>query len=393
MTNTNTLFLLGAGFNQSVEDWNGLKPPLANNFFQTILKSEKFTDKAYFEKLKPLYTFIQDHWKKSKDDLLKNPFNLEDIFTFLQLKINEIDYATNPKEHLQLVNINFQLKNLLASFLKEFEIHCYKSEDLRVFTKLIWRKKPNIITFNYDCILEALIELVSMPRSEIPKSFYDIDLRKRLSKIPNELITYSHFNWNRPLSYGIKFNKVQLYQSGTPIYIDRNKFYNIPDNALYEWKILKLHGSLNWFKVLPIYKYSTPKNKDQKLINQIVLINGFWWINEPPDLNGWMLDPLIITPVLYKNDLIQQNPFKELWNLAKLYLEQCKQLIIIGYSFSQTDFSIKKLFLDVFSKNKLEELIIVNPDKSAAQIAVDFTHFDKAPTLCKDINEFLQVYE
>ena len=44
MTQIKTVYLLGAGFNQCVEDWHRLKPPLATNFFQTILRSKKYTD-------------------------------------------------------------------------------------------------------------------------------------------------------------------------------------------------------------------------------------------------------------------------------------------------------------------------------------------------------------
>ena len=83
------VYLLGAGANQTVADWHGLRPPPANNFFEIALQSDKFSDKVYSERIAPVYDYIFHFWKKSQGDLRNEPFGLEDCFTMLQLQQNE----------------------------------------------------------------------------------------------------------------------------------------------------------------------------------------------------------------------------------------------------------------------------------------------------------------
>lgn len=73
------VYLLGAGANQLITDWDGLKPPLSCNFFQMALQSEKFSDEYYVDRLTTVYDYISRHWKKSISDLRNTPFNLEDF--------------------------------------------------------------------------------------------------------------------------------------------------------------------------------------------------------------------------------------------------------------------------------------------------------------------------
>ena len=61
-----------------------------------------------------------------------------------------------------------------------------------------------LFEFNYDNFIESMIELASHPRSGSDESFgrgtYDYN------RFSNTEIAYSHWNWNRPLAYGIKFD-------------------------------------------------------------------------------------------------------------------------------------------------------------------------------------------
>ncbi|VUT27643.1 MAG: hypothetical protein SYNGOMJ08_00190 [Candidatus Syntrophoarchaeum sp. GoM_oil] len=120
MTEKETVYLLGAGFNQCVNDWHGLKPPLATNFFQTILKNEKYQTEYYSENVRSVYEYIEKYWKKSRDDLLNQPFNLEDCFTFLDLQCYEAEKDGNSVKAEELTTIIFRLKTMLAEFLSSF---------------------------------------------------------------------------------------------------------------------------------------------------------------------------------------------------------------------------------------------------------------------------------
>ena len=49
------VYLIGAGLNQPVTDWDGLKPPLANDFFQMALRHDKYAGEHYSNRMTPVY--------------------------------------------------------------------------------------------------------------------------------------------------------------------------------------------------------------------------------------------------------------------------------------------------------------------------------------------------
>ena len=374
---TETVYLLGAGFNQCVTDWDGLKPPLANDFFQMACRHHKFVDTDYSDRIAPLFDYISHYWKKSKDDLRNQPFNLEECYTMLQLQQNEAECVGDQKRLTELFQIEFQLQSFLAEYLSEFDVHASRSDLMMEFGTVIYQEKPTVLTLNYDCILETIIESASGVRTNVPESFLKPD--RETKDISGELLSYSHHNWNRLLGYGMKFDEVQLQQAGISKYVRGNRFYT--QNKPYDWAILKIHGSLNWFHYLRSRKYAAfdPENNelsDDKL-QEVILVDGRWWFNEPPDHNGWLINPLIITPVLYKEQFYQQPVFSNIWKKAHDELSDCRRLVVIGYSFAPTDFNIKKLFLEAFCENTLEELTVVNPDTSVVQTVKEFSHFQK----------------
>jgi hypothetical protein len=386
-----TVYLLGAGLNQNVVDWNGLKPPLANNLFQMALRHDKYAGEHYSNQIAPVYEYISRYWKKSRDDLRNQPFNLEECFTMLQLQEKEAERAEDYEKLGEIARIVFHLILFLAEFLSEFDVHVFKSEAMIEFGKIIYRESPTVLTLNYDLILESIIENASGISSSAPKSFYGKPDDR--GEVPYEEMPYSHHNWNRPLGYGIKFDEIQLQRAGISTYVKGSQFYNHPKNQLYAWTILKLHGSLNWFHYLPVRKYPLFGSEDEKLsddaLRETLLVNGHWWFNEPPDHNGWLINPLIITPVLYKEQFYDHPVFSDIWTQAYNELSKCRRLVVIGYSFAPTDFNIKKLLLEAFCENTLEELAVVNPDISVIQTIKELSHFQKPVLACQDLEEYL----
>ena len=386
------VYLLGAGANQLVTDWHGLKPPLASNFFQMALQSDKFRGEHYSKRVAPVYDYISRYWKKSIDDLQNSPFNLENCFTMLQLQMNEAERAEDYEEHRRLAGIEFLLESFLAECLSEFETFAVTPDLMREFGAVIYREQPTILTLNYDCILEAVIETASGVNVNIPQSFRGGPDER--GEVPENELPYSHYNWTRPLGYGIKFDQVQLQRAGLSTYVEGNRFYGHSENKLYSWGILKLHDSLNWFQYLPIRKPSfEPSDEElpEEKLREVLLIRGHWWFAEPPDFRGWLLNPLIITPVLYKEQYYQHPVFSDIWSQAYNELSTCKRLVVIGYSFAPIDFHIGKLFLEAFRENSLEELVVVNPDTSIIQTVKELSHFGKPVLVCGDLEEYLRL--
>ncbi len=382
----NTVFLLGAGFNQELFDWDGLNPPLAKNFFQLIGRSPRY--EGHFRKnLAKVFKFIEKFWKINEKEVISREIDLEKLLTFIDLKIEELyekEKFANLEDYIQVQN---SLVETFISFLQTFDHQNVRNDIYIKFGRKIFNQKPDIISFNYDLYLEQILQLASGIRMPIPDIFKDAHKMADYN-LPEELLKYSHFNYNIPVSYGVKFDIVGLHMAGPTKFEYKDKFYNI--NELYPNSILKLHGSLNWSKIRmrPI-QGKRINELDESLIGKIILSKNYWVSNLDQHFNNWIIKPYIITPTLYKR--YDEKLFKEIWKIAKEKLSQCKKLIIIGYSFPPTDFHCEKLFLDSFEDNELEQLIVVNPDTSVAEKVKDLTHFNQPVSKCENLYELIDL--
>ncbi len=386
----NIVFLLGAGFNQELKDWDDLKPPMARNFFQLIRQSSQYQNK-YHEQLRKVYAFIQEYWKLDEEEISKKEFDIEKLFTFIQLKISDIYKEELYDELADLRKISDSLVTVFINFLQGFDFHHVKFDIYRRFGEKLMELKPDIITFNYDLYLENILELASGVNAEIPDSFNNLHNLDDYN-LPDDIIRYSHFKYNIPLAYGFKFDIVRIFMAGNRKYESGERFYDF--HELYTNPIIKLHGSLNWSKIsqFPVNRITLQAPTNQYAGN-LIISNEFWDTSFSNDFKGYPVTPNIVTPTLYKSGFFDKFPFKELWDMAKKKLSHCNKLIVIGYSFSPTDFHTEKLFLDSFKENELQELIIVNPDTSVVKKIKDLTHFNHPVTICSNLREFMDVFD
>ncbi|MFH0850725.1 MAG: hypothetical protein V1924_07295, partial [Candidatus Bathyarchaeota archaeon] len=79
-----TVYLFGAGVNQVVKNWDGLSPPLLSNFLNIAFKMKKYSNDYYLEKIEDVLLYIEHYFKKNIDDLKKEPFDFELLFTLLE---------------------------------------------------------------------------------------------------------------------------------------------------------------------------------------------------------------------------------------------------------------------------------------------------------------------
>jgi len=133
-----------------------------------------------------------------------------------------------------------------------------------------------------------------------------------------------------------------------------------------------------------------PKLKEKE--SEIILKRGTWWFGRPSDHNGWIIEPIIITPVLYKDKYYNEKPFREIWESAKKTLSQCDKLVVIGYSFSPSDFTTKQLFFESFAENDLKELVVINPDHNLVKVVKELCHFNGGVVWYSDLDEYLQTF-
>ena len=103
-----------------------------------------------------------------------------------------------------------------------------------------------------------------------------------------------------------------------------------------------------------------------------------------------MTEREIITPVLYKQGLLETKTFETLWQLASVALAQCRRLVVIGYSFPPTDFATKRLFLEAFANRPaLDELVVIDPDSTRLPLVRKLTHHEGSIISMHSLEDFL----
>lgn len=123
-------------------------------------------------------------------------------------------------------------------------------------------------------------------------------------------------------------------------------------------RLLKLHGSVNW----TLYQTREVKLKDRPFVVRTRKKSPvFETVSILPP--GW-------------NKRIDRSPYKQLWKEARLKLEQCKTIIIIGYSLPEADLLAKALFAEVVRlraarKRYLKQLHLADPNDSVKQRFVE----------------------
>lgn len=155
------------------------------------------------------------------------------------------------------------------------------------------KAKDTLITFNYDTVIEE-----SMPHGNAlwtPKGGYGVGI----SGITHE------------------WTKKWFADRG----LDRTQDSQI--------KLFKLHGSINWI----LYKTSKIRLKHRPYV--VRSRNGQPVFDEAA----------IVPPGWHKR--VDRSPYSQLWHDARLKLEGCQTLVIIGYSLPETDLIARALFLEV----------------------------------------------
>ncbi|MCL5772596.1 MAG: hypothetical protein M1479_10060 [Actinobacteria bacterium] len=97
-------------------------------------------------------------------------------------------------------------------------------------------------------------------------------------------------------------------------------------------RILKLHGSINWY-------YSPSKSES----NQIYLKSSDPRLEKIDEISKKDLQPLIMPPLLDKSDFSSLNSIKTIWQEVRNFLKEAENIYIIGYSLPDSDTTIKLL--------------------------------------------------
>ncbi len=330
------VYILGAGFSK------GLGLPLQDELL-LFAKTVFFKDNDKFEHFKSVFTY-QDKLSKMRKYLNYPLWNLEQLFNLVEMNnfySKEGELSEIKKNFIQLIVDTilectpdpFDTDTSLAKnklnlkytdrSLAKFELNP-KYNDYLNFLNMFIEENENsgiklhndtIISFNYDLVIETVACVFNLKKLKEKKDLANSGIKLNCTFGKNNIkIT------DLKETFGNKYSKKDF-----PPYADISPFAldNSPDRAI---KLIKLHGSINW------------KTDDGEIF--------------------------IVPPTWNKSDA----EIKKLWEIAYEELKQAKRIIVIGYSFPETDIYVKSLLALAVNENKiLQNIYFINPDKDNAR--------------------------
>lgn len=139
-------------------------------------------------------------------------------------------------------------------------------------------------------------------------------------------------------------------------------------------KLIKMHGSINWFycescQEMDRYDLSFIKEayQNDRLSYPVMGICKHC---------GGLSRPMIVPPLSLKFFMFP--PLASLWDRAQIALQQARIILVVGYSFSEADTYITKMISRAMGADSNKQLIIVDLDPSLAKSVTGklSTHID-----------------
>jgi hypothetical protein len=316
-----TVFVLGAGFSAPA------KMPVQQDIMREVLarRSQIFVEEAR-ETITTLFKAVDT------DEMSQVP--LEDVFTML-------DRARTRGETIQGFTheeIWQSYRALIKTIVHEFRrkllgfnaVGSYQS----FFEQLILKREANgtlddqkadpfsVITLNWDTIPDHLLNTLSVSKKVVlDYGCYDYDLNDTTGHIPS------------------------IRRKGT---------------GLFNVKLLKLHGSLNWLACSCCSRlFSLNESGGNPPVAPLNAKCRF--------CQGAELENVIVTPTLLKD--LAQNQIKNIWHNAFLDLQACERIVFVGYSLPMADFEFRYTLLKAIIGNSLVKVRVVlfPPDPCAGE--------------------------
>ena len=146
------VLIVGAGFNKNFKE-DIIDIPILNEIFM-----DKFLKKG-IENYSHLYTFLSKYCNYKKQTLKNETIDIEEIFTLLQQKLGDDNLSF--QELKCLVQADNEFRAIIKahyyddSFLDKLE--CINENDpYWSFIKFLNKNKVDMITFNYDDVIEYI---------------------------------------------------------------------------------------------------------------------------------------------------------------------------------------------------------------------------------------------
>jgi hypothetical protein len=315
------VFFLGSGFSKALDNY-----PTLSELSKEI--TEKLSGKES----------TKNHYQKEILTPLKD--NFEHLLTYLS---SDLPWKTDEQRHSDRALYSVITKKVASLFLERAKTTIKNNHKIYLKYKNLFdffaRNSEDIdfISLNYDLLLEILLEHSYYNQSKVPNELYYITSAK-MYQFPMTWIGL------RSMLTGMTFGD---------------------DNIRTNPQIVKLHGSINWFW--------TGTSQSETIYYKNLLES-----NDDINIDTGLI-PYIIPPVMDKNAFYNHVMIKSLWKKAKELLHDADEIYIIGFSFPQTDISVRFLFQSalegkrpyVYVVNRVNKLSIGDLKYNYSQIFID----------------------
>ncbi len=248
----------------------------------------------------------------------------DDVEVYLTYLSQRYPWQSEPEATYEQAGF-LKLREAIADVISEAEDKAFSTERPRWLPQILeyWRrKKPYVITFNYDtCIERAALDFPEHGDNGLLEDVEDPDL------------------YCAPLQDARR-------RTGTIFMGDKKPPFSL----------LKLHGSTNWYcsnttvlsgeqvYVVPVRSYEGEKGAEHKATYEQCVRDKV---------------PLIIPPVTDKEDFYGNDFFRSIWGTAEEALQSSERVFCIGYSMPMTDLAIR-CFLATIRPDPKRHFYIVN---------------------------------
>ncbi|MDD5474101.1 MAG: SIR2 family protein [Candidatus Methanoperedens sp.] len=276
---------------------------------------------------------FDDIWEYINVHKLEN-FNIEDIFGYLEMKIDINSLDSDKNEDVHIRNLVLELIEKVIKWSYDYSDEEKVSKYSMLLEKFVKKlKNDTIISFNYDVLIDDCLD------------------KNGLSP-----------------DYGATFENKESSKS--------------------DIQLIKLHGSLNW-KICPEckkpirlnYDYLTERRsksatKTEYDVND--LLSNILTICPKKHNRSYMIENTLIAPPSYiKNVPHFREVINELRKSASEKLKIAEKIIFIGYSLPQTDTYFKYLLLSSLPEKEFSvEVVDPNPQNIAGRYFETFKKND-----------------
>lgn len=361
MERNGTVIILGAGFSKTLAEIVHQQMPLMKDFILIAYNLDHNPNGPY----RNLWKFIELFWDiefskyRDEEDILKKypdiekrlkEVNIEDLLSIIKER-NEEGKITVDKETFSSHQLEMECLDMIYELLAHRIRHTLIGVPQLHGTNRVGSGPPPI----------SLLKIVSMP------------LWNWIEKI-KDLVGIISFNWDYIVD-DILLNIAQNEGQSIALRIyDADFIYGFIPKAVYRpgshpwweprrgddmtaFKLLKLHGSLNWLicnecKDVYIYEAWDPVHVSQ---NREISCPRC----------GAEFIPGIIPPMTQK--AVSSFPYSAIWRKAFQVLSEVQNVIVVGFSLREADFQAKHLFQHAVANNPNKQkfsLTIVDPEKN-----------------------------